>query len=129
MVNKLFVVATTTNKMPSEKKPLGRLRQSEFFFHLLLWLITSSHQGSLCWSYPPSYLSRIIQIFDRTIVISDKVWRTSTLFELPFWFLRNYPLQIKRLPVTERGRYPRPPSMAINTTATLDSLGLLDPLF
>ena len=52
-------------------------------------------------------------------------------FTPPFWFLRNYPLQIKRLPgpVTERGGNQRPPSMAINTTTTLDSFGLLDPPF
>ena len=40
--------------------------------------------------------------------------------------------QIKRLPrpVTERGGFQRPPSMAIlNTPMTLDSFGLLDPLF
>ena len=46
-----------------------------------------------------------------------------------FWGISHYPLQIKRLPgpVTERGGNQRPPSMAINTTTTLDSFGLLDP--
>ena len=75
-------------------------------------------------------LSRIIQIFDRAIVKSDKVWRASTLFTSPFWFLRNIALpitEIKRLsgPVTEQGGCQRPPSMAINTTTTLESFGLL----
>ena len=42
-------------------------------------------------------LSRIIQIFHRAIVISYKVWRTSTLFPSPFWFLRN-----KALPITNK---------------------------
>ena len=37
-------------------------------------------------------LSRTIQIFDRVIVISDKVWRTSTLFASPFWFVTNIAL-------------------------------------
>ena len=41
----------------------------------------------------------------------------------PFWFLRLPG------PVTERGGNQRPPSMAINTTTTLDSFGLLDPPF
>ena len=58
-------------------------------------------------------LSRIIQSFVRTIVISDKVWRTSTLFASPLnWFLRNIALPItnKRLPgpASERGGYQRP---------------------
>ena len=36
MVNKLFVASTTKNKMPPEKKPRGRLRQSEVFFPLAI---------------------------------------------------------------------------------------------
>ena len=56
------------------------------------------------------------------------MWRTSTTFASPFWFLRNIELPItnyKRLPgpVTERGGNQRPPSMAINTTTILDSFG------
>ena len=115
-------------KCPQKKKPLDRLRQSEVFFPLV---IVANHV------VPPGQFVLVLSAF---ILIQNhvdfrsshrhfRVWRTSTLFESPFWFLRNYPLQIKRLPVTERGGYPRPPSMAINTTATLDSFGLLDPLF
>ena len=86
-------------------------------------------------------LSRIIQnhpdhVFDRAIVSSDKVWRTPTLFasiiSVSFlWNMAHYPLQIKRLPgpVTRMKGSQRPPSMAINTTTTLDSFGLLDPSF
>ena len=36
MVNKLFVALTARNKMPPEKKPRGRLRQSEVFFPLAI---------------------------------------------------------------------------------------------
>ena len=42
----------------------------------------------------PLVLFRIIQIFDRITVFSDKVWRTSALFASPFWFLRNTALSI-----------------------------------
>ena len=80
----------------ARKKPRGRLRQSEVFFPLVI----VAHHVVLV-------LSRII--FDRAIVNSDKVWKTSTLFASPFWFPRNTTA-----------------SMAINTTTTLDSFGLLD---
>ena len=118
MVNKLFVASTTRNKMPPEKSLGIGWDSLKFSFHSLLLLIMLSHQAFVL------VLSRIIQIFDGAIVISDKIWRTSILFASPFWFLRNIALslKIKRLPgpVTERGGYQRPPSMTINTTTTLD---------
>ena len=103
-----------------QEKPTGRLRQSEVFFPLA---IVAHHV------VPPGVCPGLIQnhpdhVFDRAIVIFDKVWRTSTR-------ISHYPLQIKRLPgpVTERGGNQRPPSIAINTTTTLDFIGLLDPPF
>ena len=125
MVNKLFVASTTRNKMPPEKSLGIGWDSLKFSFHSLLLLIMLSHQVF------DLVLSRVIQIFDRAIVISDTVWRTSTLFASPFWSLRDIPITNERLPgpVTERGGYQRPPSMAINTTTTFDSFGLLDPPF
>ena len=84
MINKLFVASTMRNKMPPEKKPRGRSKQSEVFFPLA---IVAHHVVS------PDICP--IQIFDRAIVISDKVRRTSTLFASPaFWFLRNITLPV-----------------------------------
>ena len=104
MVNKLFVASTTRNKMPPEKMPKGRLRQSEVYsFHSLLLLIMLSHQAFFL------VLSTIIQIFDRGIVISDKMWWTSTMFASLFWFLRNI-----ALPITSSDKTRRLPATAIN---------------
>ena len=47
-------------------------------------LISLSHQAFFL------VFSRIIQIFDRAIVIFDKVWRKSTLFAPPFWVSEEY---------------------------------------
>ena len=60
-------------------------------------------------------LSRIIQIFDRAIVISDKVWRTSILLPSPFWFLRNiaFPITNQKTAWT-CDRLRRQPTTAIN---------------
>ena len=91
MVNKLVVASTTKNKMPPEKSLGIGWDSLRFSFHLLLLLIMLSHQAFVL------VLPRIIQIFDRAIVISDKVWRTSTLFASPFWFLRNVALPITNL--------------------------------
>ena len=60
----------------------------KFSFHSLLLLIILSQQAFVL------VLSRIIQIFNCAIVISDKVWRTSTLFASPLWFLRNIALPV-----------------------------------
>ena len=124
MVNKLFVASTTKNKMPPEKSLGVGWDSLKFSFHSLLLLILLSHQAFiLVWS-------RIIHIFDRVLVISDKVWRTTTLFASPFWCLRNIQhYSLLPEPVTERGGYQRPLSMVINTTTTLDSFRLLDPPF
>ena len=73
-----------------------------FSFHSLLLLDMLPHQAFVL------ALSRIIQIFDRAIVISDKMWIPSTMFALPFWFLRNIALpktawtcdRTRRLPAT-----------------------------
>ena len=95
MVNKLFVASTTRNKMPPEKQPWGRLRQkSEVFFPLADHAIVAHHVVPLSHQAFVLALSRVIQIFDSAIVTSDKVWRTSTLFASPFWFLRNIALPI-----------------------------------
>ena len=88
MVNKLLVASTTRNKMQPEKSQGLGWDSLKFSFHSLLLLVMLSHQAFVL------VLSRIIQIFDRAIVISDKVWRTSTLFAPPFWFRRNIALRI-----------------------------------
>ena len=67
------------------KNPRGRLRQYEVFF-------STRYCCSSCCPTIVLVLSRIIQIFDRAIIVSDKVWWMSTLFALPFWFLRNIAL-------------------------------------
>ena len=94
-------------KCRQKKSPGVGWDSLKFSFHSLLLLIMLSHQAFVL------VLSRIIQTFDRAIVISDKVWRTSTLFASPLnWFLRNIALPItnKRLPgpASERGGYQRP---------------------
>ena len=100
--------------MPPEKKPRGRLRQSAVFFP------HAGHAKYCCPSCCPTKYPVLIQIF--SIVISDKVWRTSTLFAPPLWFLRNIALPIanqKSAWTCDRMR--RQPATAI----TLDSFGLL----
>ena len=121
MVNKLLVASTTRNKMQPEKS-LGLGWDSlKFSFHSLLLLSMLSHQTFAL------ALSRITQIFDRAIVISDKVWRTSTLFASPFWFLRN----TVALPITNKktawtsDRTRRLPATAINGHQYNYNFGLL----
>ena len=64
MVNKLFVASTTRNKMPPEKSLGVGWESLKCSFYLLLLLIMLSPQAFVLVS------SRIIQIFDRAIVIS-----------------------------------------------------------
>ena len=80
-------------------------------------------------SYPESYRFRLCMPSSFPIKCGVRQHCLRHLFG--FWGKSHYPLQIKRLPgpVTERRGYQRPPSMAINTTTTLDSFGLLDPPF
>ena len=78
--------------MSPEKRPRGRLRQSEVFFPLADRAIVAHHVV-----LPGLFvlvLSRIIQILDRAIVIFDEVLTMST-FASPFWFLKNIALAIK----------------------------------
>ena len=66
MVNKLFVASTTRNKMPPEKSLGVGWGSLKFSFHSLLLLIMLFHQAFVL------VLPRIIQIFDRAIVIPIK---------------------------------------------------------
>ena len=117
---KLFVASTTRNKMPPEKNLRVGWDSLKFSFHsltTLLLLIMLSHQAFVL------VLSGIIQIFDRAIVISDNLWRTSTLFVPPFWFPRNIASPFTNCldpSVTEWGGNQRLQSMGINTKTTLD---------
>ena len=90
------------------------MRQSEVFFPLAILLFTMlSHQAFVL------VLSRIIQIFDRAIVISDKVWGTLTLFASPFWFLRNIALPATTFNPIHQGQSIRPPPQRSNECACL----------
>ena len=74
--------------MSPEKRPRGRLRQSEVFFPLADRAIVAHHVV-----LPGLFvlvLSRIIQIFDRAIVISDKVWKTLTIVRVAFLVSEEY---------------------------------------
>ena len=109
MVNQLFAALTTRNKMLPEKNLVMGWDSPKFSFHSLN--IVAHHV------VPPSIelvLSRIKQVFDPAIIISDKVGRMSTLFTSPFWFLRNIALPITNCwlpwPVTEWEGYQWPPS-------------------
>ena len=88
-----------------------------FSFQSLLLLNMLSHQAFVL------ALSRIIQIFDRAIVLSDKMWIQSTMFPLPCWFLRNIALP-KTAWTCDRTR--RLPATAINGHQYDYDFGLLD---
>ena len=94
-----------------QEKPTGGLRQSEVFFPLA---VVAHHAVSpgIC---PDLIQNRPDHVFDRAIVIFDKVWRTSTMFASPFWFLRNIALPITNLKTTwTSDRTRRQPATAIS---------------
>ena len=102
------------------------MRQSEVFFPLADHAIVAHHVVPLSHQVFVLALSRIIQIFDSAIVTSDKVWRTSTLFASPLWFLRNKALLItNKKTAWTSDRTWRKPATAINGHQYNYDFGLL----
>ena len=128
MVNKLFVASTKRNKMPPEKS-LGVGWDSLSFLSTRYCSSSCCPTKHLIWSDLPE--SSRFSIVPLSFPIKCRGRQHCLCRFFGFWGISHYPLQIKRLlgPVTERGGYQRPSSMAINTTTTLDSFGLLDPAF
>ena len=99
-------VSFTRPLVTAENFMIFILRAGVFFVTSLLFLDGQPLmiKIGLCWNVahhvaPPGICPGLIQnhpdhVFDRAIVIFDKVWRTSTMFASLFWFLRNIALPI-----------------------------------